>query len=76
MNPYSDLWIWPKPEVYMGPTVYEATEIKIREVGAQIEELQGQMRILQRRLEEYEGSSMLEAERIATHAERFLKPIS
>jgi len=58
---------------YLGPTVYEAAESRIRQIDRLIEELQSEKRFAQRRMQQYAGSAMLEAERIATKAEPFQK---
>jgi len=57
---------------YMGPTVVEAARARIRKLTLQIEELQLQLSWTKRLLLRYEGSQMLESERIATNAEPFM----
>jgi hypothetical protein len=51
-----------------GPTVTEATWAKINENNLKIEELQNENKLLHNRLFRYVGSTMSEAERIATES--------
>lgn len=59
-----------------GPTVAEACESRIRTITRKIQELEDEKRLLKKRADQYAGSSMLESERVATDAERFLKPFN
>ena len=60
---------------YMGSTVYEAAYMLIRKNEEKIVLLQGEIRQAKNRLVDPRFCGMLEAERIATRAERFLPPI-
>lgn len=59
------------PEIYRGPTVYEAARIEIDRCDRQIEELQDRRRAAVRRLQDPKWQHWEEAERIATKAEPF-----
>jgi hypothetical protein len=58
---------------YLGPTVYEAAVAEIRRIEGEIQDLQDRLRVAKHRRDEYAGSQLLEAERVATHAEKFMR---
>ena len=59
-------------QVYAGPTVEEASRIRLAQINREIAELNDEKYAVKNRMEEYKGSHMLEAERIAARAELFL----
>lgn len=58
-----------------GPTVIEATELRIRQVNQKIDELRSELRNLASRRAKYINSKMLESERIATRAEVYMRTL-
>ena len=59
----------PQSQPALGPTVSEAAADRLKEIHRQITELQLERRQVLDRLAKYKGSTMLEAERLATKAE-------
>ncbi len=57
--------------IEMGPTVYEAAELRIRENRQKIADLQDEIAAAQIRLKTQRWANVLEAERIASQAEPF-----
>lgn len=63
-------------EPYRGPTVYEAAEALIAKNRRLIEDLQEEIYAAQYRLRRLSYANMLEAERVATEAEKLMmKPL-
>lgn len=58
-------------DTYIGPSVYEAAEMRIRQINRTIEELIDERRMCARRLVNSKWRNMLESERLATQAEPF-----
>lgn len=61
--------------VYIGPSVYDAAEITIRRCGRQIADLQHEMAQAKGRLANPKYRHVLEAERVANEAERFMPTV-
>lgn len=57
---------------YHGPTVHQMAMSRIREINRLIQELEDEKRMLSIRLRTQRYANMLEAERMATDAERFM----
>lgn len=54
-----------------GPTVRDAAVARLKQLDALLEDVLAERKAVRRRIVEYAGSTMLEAERVATKAEPF-----